>query len=304
MLRQAENRVKVEGILSEIDLEQRTFSKRDGSQMEGISGKIIVKVNQPINGEEKELMVPVHVFSYKLTNAGKPNPAYESLMLVKENFKSIAMVGEQDADRIRITGANIRMNEYYSQDGRLIAFPRITASFINKINAQDCKPEATFSVEFVIANKEEEIDREGNVTGRLKVQAILPQYGGVVDVVPFYAESESVINAVEQYWQTGDTVKAHGRLNFSSRTEVTKVEVDFGEPIEQIRTISVSDLIITGGSQTAVSDEFAYDNNEIQAALSERKNRLEAMKEKNMSRTSTKATPSANPMAGFSDLGF
>lgn len=303
MLRQAENRIKIEGILSEIDLEARAFTKKDGSTVDGVTGRIIVKVNQKINGEDRELMIPVHMFSYKTTNAGKPNPAYVSIMDVKNTFKSIAMVGETEADRIRITGANIRMNEYYSADGRLVSFPRVNASFVNKV-VGECKPEATFSAEFVVVQKNEEIDRNGEPTGRLEVKAALPQYGGLVDVIPFYAESEGVKNAVEQYWEIGNTVKANGRLNFSSRTEITHQDVDFGEPIEHVRTISVSDLIITGGSQDPLSDEFAYDAAEIQSALAERKARLEATKERSMSRTSTKATPSSNPAAGFADLGF
>lgn len=303
MLRQAENRVRIEGILSEIDLEARTFSKKDGSSMEGVTGKIIVKVNQKISGEDKELMIPVHCFSYKTTNAGKPNPAYESIMSVKNTFKSIAMVGEQEADRIRITGATIKMNEYYSQDGRLVSFPRITASFISKV-AGECKPEATFSAEFVVVQKNEEIGRNGEPTGRLEIKAALPQYGGLVDVVPFYAESEGVKNAVDQYWEIGNTVKANGKLNFSSKTEITYQEVDFGEPIERARTISVSDLVITGGSQDPLSDEFGYDAAEIQTALAERKARLEATKERSMSRVINKATPGPSLSAGFSDLGF
>ena len=95
MLRQAENRVKIEGILNEIDLEARTFTKKDGTPMDGISGSIIVKVNQKIGGEDKELMIPVHVFSYKTTNAGKPNPAYESLMRVKNEFVQVLCRGLQ-----------------------------------------------------------------------------------------------------------------------------------------------------------------------------------------------------------------
>lgn len=303
MLRQAENRVKIEGILNEIDLEARTFTKKDGTPMDGISGSIIVKVNQKIGGEDKELMIPVHVFSYKTTNAGKPNPAYESLMRVKNEFVSVAAAGNEDeADRVRITGANIRMNEYYSQDGRLIAFPRINASFINKINKADCKPEASFSAEFVVAQKKEEVDRNGEPTGRYVINAVLPQYGGMVDVIPFYAETESVINAVSQYWEEGDTVKANGRLNFTSKTETSYEEVDFGEPIERTRTISVSDLIITGGSQTPLSEDFAYSHDEIQSALADRKARLEAMKDRSMSRVAQKNTP--GPGTGFADLGF
>ena len=43
MLRQAENRVKIEGILSEIDLKNGSF-KKNGVEMESIGGIIKVKV--------------------------------------------------------------------------------------------------------------------------------------------------------------------------------------------------------------------------------------------------------------------
>lgn len=297
MLRQAENRVKIEGILNEIDLEVRALPKKDDTTTEGITGRIIVKVN--------DLMIPVHLFAYKFTNAGKPNPAYESIVRIKNEYVSVAATGDENtADRIRITGASVRMNEYYSQDGRLIAFPRINASFVNKIRKEECKPEATCSLEFVVAQKKEEVDRNGEPTGRYMINAILPQYGGVVDVVPLYAESDGVINAISQYWNEGDTVKANCRLNFTTKIETTYEEVDFGEPIERTRTTSVSDIVIIGGSQTPLSDEFAFNNAEIQEALTQRKARLEANKERSMSRVSQKATPSANPSAGFADLGF
>ena len=301
MLRQAENRVRIEGILNEIDLEVKPMPRKDGSMMDGVTGKIIVKVNTA----NQELMIPIHLFAYKLTNAGKPNPAYESIVRVKNEFLSVAATGDENtADRIRITGGSIRMNEYYSQDGRLISFPRINASFINKIRKEECKPEATCSVEFVVAQKKEEVDRNGEPTGRLVVNAILPQYGGMVDVVPFYAESDSVINAISQYWNEGDTVTANCRLNFTTKIETSYEEVDFGEPIERTRTTSISDIVIIGGSQTPVSEAFAFDNTEIQEALTQRKARLEAMKDRSMSRVSQKVTPGPNPSAGFADLGF
>ena len=305
MLRQAENRVKIEGILNEIDLEVKALPKKDGTTTEGITGKIIVKENVVVNGKEVEYMTPVHLFAYKLTNAGKPNPAYESILRVKNEFASVAATGDENlADRVRINDANIRMNEYYSQDGRLVAFPRINASFINKIRKEECKPEATCSLEFVVAQKKEELDRNGEPTGRYMINAILPQYGGAVDVIPLYAESDGVINAISQYWNEGDTVKANCRLNFTTKVETTYEDVDFGEPIERTRTTSVSDIIIIGGSQTPVSEEFAFNNAEIQEALTQRKARLEAMKDRSMSRVSQKSVPSANPSAGFADLGF
>lgn len=304
MLRQAENKVKIEGILAEIDLKPGSFMK-DGKEMESIGGSIIVKVTQKISGEEKELSIPVHMFASKLTNKGTPNPAYESIKKIADDYVSIAAAGgEAGADRVRITSGNIRMNEYYSADGRLVSFPRINASFVTKIGGTECKPEATFATEMVVAAKNEELNRDGEPTGRYRIDAVIPQYGGRVDVVPFYAQSESVISAVSTYWEVGDTVKANGRLDFSATTETIIEEVDFGEPIEKTRTINRSDLIITGGSQEPLDGDLAYDNAEIQTALAARKETLEKQKDRDMSRAATKAAPSADTKNGFADLGF
>ena len=286
MLRQAENRCKIEGVLAEVDIKPGSFNK-NGQMVESIGGSIIVKVIQKISGEEKELAIPVHMFASKLTNKGTPNPAYDSIKKIMDEYTSIAASenGEDGADRIRITSGSIRMNEYYSQDGRLVSFPRVNASFVQKINKGDCKPEATYTTEFVVANKSEELDRNGEPTGRFRIDAIIPQYGGKVDVVR-------------------DTVKANGRLDFSATTETIIEEVDFGEPIEKTRTVNRSDLIITGGSQTALEGDFAYDNAEIQEALAERKLRLEKQKDKDMSRAASKQTPPKAAKNGFADLGF
>ena len=130
---------------------------------------------------------------------------------------------------------------------------------------------------------------------------MLPQYGGKVDVIPFYAINPSVINAVSEYWNEGDTVKVSGKLNFSSKTETTIVEVDFGEPTQKTRTISVSELIITGGSATPLEGDFALNMDEMQAALAERKARLAALKEKSANKPAAKPAPKK---PSFSDLGF
>ena len=305
MLRQAENRVRIEGILAEIDIKPGSFNK-NGQMMESIGGSITVKVTQKISGEEKELAIPVHMFASKLTNKGTPNPAYESIKKIADEYVSIAASenGEEGADRVRITGASIRMNEYYSADGRLISFPRVNASFVNRISKSECKPEATYTAEFVVANKDEELDRNGEPTSRYRIDAIIPQYGGRVDVVPMFAQSKGVIDAVSTYWEVGNTVKANGRLDFSATTETTLEEVDFGEPIEKTRTINRSDLIITGGSQEPLEGEFAFDNAEIQNALAERKLRLEKQKDRDMSRAATRQAPAPTTKNGFTDLGF
>ena len=135
-----------------------------------------------------------------------------------------------------------------------------------------------------------------------KIRGILPQYGGKVDVVDFYATSPNVISAVSSYWSEKDTVKINGKLNFTSKVEEKMVEVDFGEPRMERRTVSVSELIITGGTQTPLDGDFAFDEDEINEALKERQANLAAKKEKAKEKDGTKKAAPAKK--GFSDLGF
>lgn len=305
MLKQAENSVKIEGILSEIDLKTGTTNK-NGKTVEYIGGSIKVRVNQILNGESVELDIPVYMFSNKLKNDGGPNPAYASIERVMNEYVSIAAAGMEAADRVRITNANIRMNEYYGQTGNLNSYPRINASFVTKVtDLTKYAPEATFSAVFVIAAMGYETDKDGvENPNRFKIRGVLPQYGGKVDVVDFLATTPSVIDAVSSYWDQGDTVKVNGKLNFTSIVEEKMVEVDFGEPRKERRTVSVSELIITGGTQTPLEGDFAYDEDEIGAALKERQAYLAEQKEKAKSKDGTAKKSAAPAKKGFSDLGF
>lgn len=306
MLESKENSVKIEGILSEVDLKTGSFA-RDGKNIEYVGGSIKVRVTQMLNGENVELDIPVFMFANKLTNKGTPNPAYASIERVLNEYVSIAAVGIDKADRIRITGANIRMNEYYGQGGNLNSYPRINASFVTKItDLNKFNPEASFSAIFAIGNMGYDTDKEGvENPNRFKIRGILPQYGGSVDVVDFYATSPNVIDAVSSYWSQGDTVKVNGKLNFTSSVEMREVAVDFGEPRVEKRTITVSELIITGGSQTPLDGDFAFDMDEIKTALEARQARLAEMKEKSKQKEAgTKTAPKAAAKKGFSDLGF
>ena len=81
-MRAAENKVRIEGILSEVDLDYGSFQK-DGKTVECIRGSIKVLVNQNINGVPTSNEIPVHMFASKFTNKGTANPAYESIEKVK-----------------------------------------------------------------------------------------------------------------------------------------------------------------------------------------------------------------------------
>jgi hypothetical protein len=304
-MRQARNRVTIEGILSEIELKYGSFMK-NGASVESIGGLIKVRTTQVFNGEEKTLEIPVHMFATKITNSGSLNPAFQSIERVMNTYVSIAAAGEEKADRVRITGGQIQMNEFYNQNGSFVSYPRITTSFItNNVKREEYSPKAEFTLEMVVASKGPEINVEGEDTGRYKVTGIVPQYGDKVDVVPFFCSNDNVANAVDTYWNEGDTVSLSGKINFSSKTEKKLVEQDFGEPVEKINTINVSDLIITGGDSTPLEGEFAFATEEIQAALGRRKAALEERKAKDLSRVKTHATPTIEAVAkGGFDVGF
>lgn len=307
MFRQAENKVKIEGVLAETDLKYGSF-QRDGVDVETVGGSIKVLVDQQINGVDTTVEVPVYMFSTKYTKAGKLNPAYESIERVMKEFVSIAATGSKEqADKVRITNGSIRMNEFMGQNG-MVSQPRVYASFVSKAIG-DFAPCATFNLEFMVSNIAREVDRDGIELDppRLKVQGIVPQYTAPsasvmnVDLVTMVATSPNVINAIEGYWNAGECFKASGRLNFSSRTEEILEEVDFGEAQKSYRTINVNEFVITGGSQAPLEGDFAWTYEDIKAGMAARNTRLN---EKKTSTTTSKKTPVQHGTKGMLDLGF
>lgn len=304
MLRQAENRCRIEGILSEINLKYGSYvNKNTGATIENIGGNIKVLVKQTINGEDVTLDIPVYMFASKYTNAGKPNPAYESIEGVMKNYVSIAAAGgEAGADKVRITNASIRMNEYYNQQGQLVSFPRVNASFIQKAGG-DFKPEASWNLQFAVSSMDFVTDNDGVELEpkKLRIKVIVPQYGGKVDTMELYATNPKVIDAITSYWENQKTYTAKGRLNFSTTTREVVEEMDFGEPEVRVRTTTVSEMIVTSGTQAPLEDDLAFNVVELSEALKEHKAYLESLKDKAI----TKQTPA--PINGNKpaiDLGF
>lgn len=306
MLRQAENKVRIEGILSEISLKYGSYvNKNTGATVENVGGNIKVLVHQNINGEDVTLDIPVYMFASKYTNAGKPNPAYESIESVMKSYVSIAAAGgEAGADKIRITNANIRMNEYYNQQGQLVSFPRVNASFVQKVT-NDYHPEASWSMQFAVSSMDYVTDKDGVEVEpkKLRIKVIVPQYGGKVDTMELFATNPKVIDAITNYWENQKTYTAKGRLNFSTTTQEVIEEMDFGEPEVRVRTTTVSELIVTSGTQAPLEDELAFDVYELAEALKEHKAYLESLKDKAATPKQAPAPATPNSKAAI-DLGF
>lgn len=306
MLREANNFARIEGLLLETDLNYGSFVK-DGKTIETIYGQIKVLVEQVVNGKPESYEIPVRMFSQKYTKAGTINPSYASIEDVKNNFHSVAACGNrEEADKVRMTG-KVTESAYYTREGKLVSYPQIGVNFVSHVKGE-FKPEATFSMDFAVSSIDYVTDADGVEVEpkKLQVTAIVPRWGGKVDVLKMYATSPNVINAITSYWEPDGTYKANGRLNFCSKTETILEEVDFGEPIERQRTTSVSELVITGGSQTALNIELAYDPDDLIVAMKERKAYLDSRRESDMTKQKGRAqtpAPKTSHLAG-EDLGF
>jgi hypothetical protein len=156
---------------------------------------------------------------------------------------------------------------------------------------------AVSSMDFVTDGEGVEIEPK-----KLRIKAIVPQYGGKVDTMEFYASNPRVIDAITSYWENQKTYSAKGRLNFTSTTKEIIEECDFGEPDVRVQTVSVSELIVTKGTQSPMEDEMAFAPAELAQALKEHKAYLETLKDKTAQKP--KSTPAPTSAHQEFDLGF
>ena len=307
-MRKADNIVKLEGMLSEVDLNygkaKRTSADRTYATDETIiSGNIKVKTKETINGIEKALEVVVPFFAYELKRDGGPNPLFTNIEKIKDEFTSIAAGGVEKADLVRIDykGGSLEMNMYVNRNtGALVTYPRINALRISKVNPNAYYPTAAFDIQFYIHSMEQDVDAEGKSTGRFLIMGAVPQFGNRVDVVPFYVDDKSIVNLLQQNWKVGDTVQALGKLNFDRKTVIVKTEVDFGEPVQEVRTTQISEPIITGGTLKPLEGDLVFSTTEIQEALARREAYIESMKERNQKETGNTGQKST----AASEFGF
>ena len=268
-MRQAINNVNVEGILNEVDLNVKV----DSSNREYVSGKVILLVDQMCCGKPDRNEVAVNVFAYKLTKAGKNNPAFESACQLLQNGVSVAACGDEaSADRYRVTGCNLSTNEFTAQDGRHVVYPTIRASFFNKVT-KDFNPTATFEQEIVIGSINDEIVND-DPTGRLLVQGIIVGYNDRVDSITYVVEDENAVNHIRNYWSADSTVKVWGKVRstVSTVTRSSSEEVGFGEAPTRTYQKTTREFVITSGSPQAYDDDLAFNINEVRAALIAKKN--------------------------------
>lgn len=298
------NDVVVEGILNEFNLKE---SVHQGDNV--IMGEIILLVEQEVYKDEGVLAlnVPVRFWTREFTRKGNPNSTYIALQDMMAEGRTIASVGYDAADCIRVTGSSLAMQEYYAPGGsRLISFPAVRGSFINPVRRGDMSPKAIFDCEVVIAKMRDVLDREGTpVEPRtLEILGVHVGFNEMTDIIPFRTSDPRIINGIESIYAENDPITFFGRLNFSSKNEVYMEEVEIGDPIERERTVRVSELVIRGVSPRDLSSA-EYEMEDIKRCVSERAERLEQRRQEAISKATKAEAPRTNDARKESvDLGL
>lgn len=291
-IRQSENKVFIEGIVNEKRMEIKTI---DGK--EAITGEIDIKTGD-------NSIHTVRVFSYKFTKpkdgqAAKESSIFKALETVMNEYKTIAVDGEEAADKVKISGASFGVNDYYGQDRELRSITQLSTNFINRLKSTDAyNPRAEFEIEVYIEAIIDETDKEGVETGRLKIKGLTGVYGGKIIPLNFVVSDDGAVDYIRGNYNQGDTVKFFGEV-INNTTRVEKIpEVAFGKANPKVFDIVTRELLITGGLP-AYDDENPkkYSVDAIKKAKVERDNYLEDLKKK--SENGTSSAPSApSPNAG------
>lgn len=270
IMEQATNKVNIVGKL--LDTTFREGKTSTGQNYE--SCNFTVRVTQTYGGHEETSEIPVSIFATQYTSQNKPHPGYKNIQEMKK-MKTVQDYGEAEATVVRMTSANIRENNFVSRSGQLVNGWQINTSFLNEGKVSDI---ASFNMDIFIMDMHEEVDREGEPTGRLVIKGAVVQYLGKLDVIEFIVEDSDAVNYISRNWEENKTVNVGGRIRVTSQEEKRSAsESSWGEELPETSTRMVRELIITRGSDEPFDDDFAYDAAEIKKAFNERKARLEQM---------------------------
>lgn len=289
IMEQATNKLNIVGKL--LDTTFREGKTSTGQNYE--SCNFTVRVTQTYGGREETSEIPVSIFATQYTSQNKPHPGYKNIQEMKK-MKTVQDYGEAEATVVRMTSANLRENNFVSRSGQLVNGWQINTSFLNEGKASDI---ASFNMDIFIMDMHEEVDREGEPTGRLVVKGAVVQYGGRLDVIEFIVEDNDAVNYISRNWEENKTVNVGGRIRVTSQEEKRSAnESSWGEELPETSTRMVRELIITRGSDEPFDDDFAYDAAEIKKAFNERKARLEQMQidAKNSTKKSAPAASKSN----------
>lgn len=245
-LKQAEQRIVVEGYLKEIKL-------RDENDF--IRGSVIITTG---NQDEHTISVKESKYAKSDVNKEKPKVAYLRLQDFMSNAVSMGALMSQGMDaesamqhawKVSCRGYNARLdrNEYYLPNGEFISREAVYGRGFNQVTSDRFSPRAEFNVECFFDSIRPKLNRDGSTdeSGAVIVKTYIPQWGGTVIPFTFVAYGEDGEQILNNYPE-----KTTGRIWGKIINTVREVEVahkGFGTTYEPQATY-VHEFRIIGGN--------------------------------------------------------
>lgn len=294
-LKEALNELTVEGVLHEKNLEIKT---EDGKNM--ISGTISIKTSETN-------IVTLRVSQNEYTKAGKPNSVYAGLVTVKDEYKSVAEVGNELADKVRVTKGQINPYHNKNTNADTVGFK---TNFINRVKDESTfDPKAELDVELYISSITGETSKEeetrGEETGRAIIRGWMPTYNGIEPLT--FVVPEEYADDIREEYKSGDTVLISADVINSKVEKKQTIPVKIGKPKVKKITSYKNELLLTGISESYEERKEngeavePYNRDAIQKAIAEREIKIEEAKKDGATATQQAKPPvtSGRPMPNW-----
>lgn len=285
-LKQTENKVVIEGLVAENNLEIVAAKRKiDGKDVDDrkVQGTLEIRT-----GEDETQTVKV--FMWEKKKDGNPNKKFAGFETLANELKSIADVGQAEASKVKITDGELTLNEYYGQDGKFKQFPQVTAGYSGFVNrVEEGKPfelRAEFTdLEIIVSKVVEEFTRgeDAEPTGRVIVEGYTVNHAGVVSPQKFVVEEGGGAEYVMDNFEKGKLATVYGKLVNIQKEHIKFEEMGFGKPKEVKTYEYVREQVITGGSiyDTDVKEDKKIDLEVLKSALQQRELHLASLKSDN-----------------------
>ena len=285
VLRQAFNKVDVWGYAQESTLEVKSFNdKETGQPYKAISGDVTIKTSED----------ETHVISYfakELTKEGAVSKNFKSLKTAMDEMVTVADIAQGYADgepSMLMCQGELSLNEYRGQDGEVKSLVKISGKFAPsrfKGERSEFEPKAEYTIEGIVyKNIIAEIDKDGEETGRLKIEIYVPLYKGKIIPLSFVTKPTLPKNQkdyLEDNFTKGTSIKLWGKLVNKSKKIERVIEAVFGEDTVETTYERVRELLIVGGAlyEEGVHNEV-FDTSLLKEAIANRQRFLASLEVK------------------------
>lgn len=277
--RQASNSVMIIGTLKALDVRE---GSKDGIKTISLTATVTSTVDNKVHENKVQFFAKENSKLYK-------------------GYKTMATEYKVEKDRVQITGS-LEKNRFMS-NGEIIENVKIRGAFANRIEDASIKDQVGGIIECVPLSMVDEM-KDGQMTGRKKVQVLCPGYRNSIHDFEFILEA-ALANQFSQYYPIGCTAEMVIRINRYATVDTEKQKAQdeplfFGEALDTMPNDTVSswtnEITITGGRQPKV--EGAYTPAEIQEMQRLIELSIEALK------STPAAPPKTNSQYAFGEDPF